>query len=101
MIKRIVKMSFHPDKTKDFIRIFNESKDLILASEGCYYVELLKFEEQPGIFFTLSLWEDQMSLEKYRKSKIFEDTWRRTKALFNGQPEAWSLFSESKNGSWK
>jgi quinol monooxygenase YgiN len=101
MIKRIVKMSFHPEKVSDFIQIFNESKDLILASEGCHYVELCKSEENPGIFFTLSLWESDIALNNYRNSQLFENTWRRTKALFNGKPEAWSLISESKSGSWK
>jgi quinol monooxygenase YgiN len=100
MIKRIVKLSFHPDKINDFVDIFYKSKDLILASEGCHYLELLKSDEQLGVFFTLSIWQNEGSLEKYRQSELFKETWRQTKALFNDRPQAWSLVSESKNGLW-
>jgi heme oxygenase (mycobilin-producing) len=95
MIKRLVKLTFQHDKTDDFIRIFEESKDKIKAMPGCMHVELLRCTATPNIFFTLSLWQQEDDLNNYRKSVLFESTWAKTKALFCDKPEAWSTETQS------
>jgi heme-degrading monooxygenase HmoA len=93
MITRIVKMIFKPELTSVFEQMFHERKDLIAGFEGCLGVELLK-ETQSGdeqaVYFTRSIWIDEESLERYRKSDLFADTWKNTKSKFAGKPEAWS-----------
>ena len=93
MITRIVKLTIQPDKTADFLAIFNDSKPFILNSEGCHQVQVLNDTQQPHLFFTYSIWESEEHLNKYRQSEIFESIWQRTKMLFAAKAEAWSLVS--------
>jgi hypothetical protein len=92
MIRRLVKMTFQPDKTEDFIAIFEASKLKIRGMAGCQHLELWRREH---IFFTYSIWESEEALNNYRQSELFKDTWSRTKALFAAKPEAWSLELQS------
>ena len=90
MITRLVKMTFRPEATEEFIQIFMESKDRIRAFDGCRHVELLRDKIDSQVFFTLSLWETQDNLDNYRNSELFNTTWAKTKLLFADKPEAWS-----------
>jgi heme-degrading monooxygenase HmoA len=91
MIIRIVKMSFAPEKTDEFLRIFDSSKQQIRSFEGCRHLELLNDADQKNIFFTYSYWESENDLNNYRNSPLFKGVWAGTKLLFNEKPEAWSL----------
>jgi heme oxygenase (mycobilin-producing) len=91
MIKRIVKMSFHPENIEAFKNIFATNWKSIKGFEGCLHVELLQDELQPSQFFTYSLWESEAHLNVYRNSALFEQVWSATKALFNHKPQAWTL----------
>ncbi len=90
MIKRLVKLTFQTDKTDEFIRVFETSKDRIRAMSGCQHVELLRDATTPNVFFTLSLWDTEESLESYRQSELFRTTWAKTKVLFSDKPAAWT-----------
>ena len=91
MIVRIVKLSISKNHKKDFIKLFNENKSLILNFSGCIKVELLKDEFNEHIFFTYSHWKNNQSLEDYRNSSTFNGIWKKTKSYFCDKPEAWSL----------
>lgn len=91
MIKRIVKMSFQPDKVEDFKAIFKANWKFIAGFEGCSHVELLQDKLHPNIFFTYSIWKDEASLNAYRDSELFAKVWGSTKVLFNDKPQAWSV----------
>lgn len=93
MITRIVKLTIQPDKTAEFLAIFDESKSFILNSEGCSYVQVLHDTQQPHLFFTYSIWDSEDHLNNYRQSETFERIWQRTKLLFAAKAEAWSLVS--------
>lgn len=93
MIKRIVKLTFQPDKVDDFISLFNDSKEKIKSSDGCIYLELLRLKPEGSIFFTLSWWESESHLNAYRNSDLFAATWKKTKSYFSGKPEAWTVES--------
>jgi heme-degrading monooxygenase HmoA len=96
MIKRIVKLSFHPENIESFKIIFEESKNKIIEFDGCKHVELLCDTLHTNIFFTLSYWDSEEALNNYRNSTLFELTWAKTKVLFNDKPMAWSLNHISK-----
>lgn len=87
MIKRIVKMTFRPDKVNDFIIIFKTNHIKIASFEGCKHVELL---QQDNLFFTFSIWESEEHLDAYRQSELFATVWEQTKVLFSEKPEAWT-----------
>jgi heme-degrading monooxygenase HmoA len=93
MIIRIVKLNIQPDKTAEFLTLFNDSKSFILNSEGCSFVQVLTDIKQPNLFFTYSCWDTEEHLNKYRDSEVFEGIWKRTKLLFADKAEAWSLIS--------
>lgn len=83
-------MTFKPESWREFLDIFEVSCDRIRASKGCHHLELVQDEARPEVFFTISLWEDEDSLNAYRHSELFADTWAKTKALFGDKPAAWS-----------
>ena len=94
MVTRIVKMSFDKTNANLFLEIFNEHRNQIRAAEGCTYLELWQTEEEHStLFFTHSKWDSEEHLNNYRHSDIFKIVWPKTKALFNSQPQAWTVNS--------
>lgn len=91
MIKRIVKLTFQADKTEAFEAIFEESKQYIRARQGCQHLELWRCTAPDNIYFTYSYWDSEDDLNAYRHSDLFRKTWAKTKVLFAGKPEAWSV----------
>jgi quinol monooxygenase YgiN len=91
MIVRIVQMTFQPDKTDQFVALFEERKATIRSFPGCTHLELWQDTREPHIFFTYSNWDAESDLDHYRFSEFFKDTWGRTKALFADKPQAWSV----------
>ena len=91
MIIRVVKMTFIEDCIADFTALFEAREETIRNFKGCAHVELWQDSANRNIFFTYSHWETQADLDNYRFSEFFKDTWGRTKVLFAGKPEAWSV----------
>ena len=92
-LKRIVRMEFQKEKVADFLLLFNEVQPKIAKYPGCSHVELCKDASASNIYYTFSLWESEDSLEDYRYSNLFKETWARTKVLFSAKPQAFSLIS--------
>jgi heme-degrading monooxygenase HmoA len=91
MIKRIVKMNFKAEHISDFKTVFDASKHLIRAFEGCTHLELWQDAGDPQTFFTYSFWNAEGDLENYRHSELFKSVWSKTKVLFNDKPQAWTV----------
>jgi quinol monooxygenase YgiN len=91
MITRIVIMTFQEDKVADFLKLFETIKKNITSFEGCKHLELMQEHGKKNVYVTYSIWESEMYLDVYRTSEFFEDTWRKTKALFADKPKAISL----------
>ena len=91
MFVRIVKMSFDPSRIEEFLENFNEKKEFIRNFNGCRFLELYRDKNNTNIFFTYSYWEAEADLENYRQSDLFKGIWAKTKPMFNGKPEAWSV----------
>lgn len=91
MFVRIVKMSFHEKHIPVFLENFELNKEKIRNSVGNRLLELYQDKNDSTIFFTYSYWETENDLENYRKSELFGEVWKFTKALFNAKPEAWSV----------
>ena len=96
MIVRIVQMTFLPEMTGQFEQVFEESKQTIITFPGCLHVEMLRDVNTPEKYFTYSHWNSEADLNNYRSSDFFAATWMRTKALFAGKAQAWSLEQKSK-----
>ncbi|GAA0871973.1 antibiotic biosynthesis monooxygenase [Gangjinia marincola] len=91
MLVRIVKMTFQKDKINNFEALFDEVKHKIRNSPGCRLLELYQDQNNPQVFFTYSYWVAEEDLENYRHSPLFNEVWTKTKAMFAGKPEAWSV----------
>jgi quinol monooxygenase YgiN len=81
-------MTFQQDKIDDFVKIFEENKEAIRNQAGCKHLELWQDKNQPHIFRTYSLWEDEVHLNQYRDSETFGKVWPATKTLFAEKPVA-------------
>jgi heme oxygenase (mycobilin-producing) len=91
MVIRIVRMHFTEAGVEEFLAIFNTHKRAIRTFPGCTHLELLRDTEDPCIFSTLSYWDDEASLENYRKSELFSSVWGTVKNLFAARSVAFSL----------
>ena len=91
MIKRIVKLTLHPDTIEHFVTIFDTSKDTIKKMKGCHGVELYRDVKHHNVIFTVSKWDSEADLNEYRSSEYFKGVWSKTKKLFCAKPQAWSL----------
>ncbi|MGL4599608.1 MAG: putative quinol monooxygenase [Bacteroidia bacterium] len=91
MITRLVKLTFLPEKSADFLILFESIKTKIASFEGCSRLELQQSKTEPYVFFTISRWESEAALEAYRQSELFQTTWVQTKALFGVRAEAWTV----------
>ena len=91
MLKRIVKMTFREAAVPTFLQLFEEVKTTIRQQPGCHHLELWQDDGQSNVLFTFSIWENDAALDAYRQSAFFGKTWKRTKELFAGRAEAWSV----------
>ena len=91
MITRIVKMEFDPSKVEEFLIKFDDVKHKIRNFDGCQHLTLLRDINHDNILFTYSSWDSTESLDHYRNSELFIDTWAYTKQLFQTRAQAWSV----------
>lgn len=91
MILRLVKMTFKPEETANFLAYFETVKDDIASMPGIVNLKLYQDESNSNIVFTHSTWLNDRYLEAYRKSEVFGKVWPKTKAMFDDKPMAWSL----------
>ncbi|MCP4460350.1 MAG: antibiotic biosynthesis monooxygenase [Cytophagales bacterium] len=95
MLIRIVRMTFDQSKVEEFKLLFDEVQTKIQNFPGCQHVELCADVSDSSVFYTFSKWDSEEALEAYRTSDFFDDTWVRTKVLFDGKAEAYSLLSKN------
>ena len=88
---RWVQLHIDPLKTDEFLDLFQGSKESIRSFPGCQYMALLE-GTSAGEFFTLSVWESQEFLEKYRSSPLFSDLWGSVKATFCAPAQALTTY---------
>jgi (4S)-4-hydroxy-5-phosphonooxypentane-2,3-dione isomerase len=94
MIKRIVMMELLPGREGLFLDTFEQVKTEIRAQEGCMGLEILKSEQDGQLsIWTISLWQSEAALDRYRSSALFKQTWSKVKPLFSGKARAWTLTS--------
>jgi heme-degrading monooxygenase HmoA len=87
-------MEFEPSKVQEFLNLFNAHKLQISSQPGCTKLELLRDIKHSNVFVTYSYWHSETDLNNYRNSELFSFIWPKTKVLFNGKPQAWSVNQE-------
>ena len=91
MLIRIVRMTFKEEEVENFLAMFESKKQLIRHFPGCTHLELQKDYNNPCVFATYSIWNDESDLNNYRNSELFVEVWAETKAKFAAKPIAFSL----------
>jgi heme-degrading monooxygenase HmoA len=72
------------DRTAEAERMWkNECAPLMIPQPGCISEQLLRGRENSGEFISLSTWEDQASIDRYRASNAHKSIQRDTRALMN------------------
>lgn len=90
MIYRVVRLHLRPEETARFEAFFRERQPQIEAFDGCYKTILLRNTKEPDVYYTLSEWESEAHLDRYRYSAFFKETWAFTKSLFAEKAQAFS-----------
>ncbi len=90
MLIRIVRLTFKPEATEQFLAMFHNTKERIRNFEGCHHLELWQDQQKPNVMTTCSHWQSAEALEAYRMSDLFQTTWKQTKILFADKPQAHS-----------
>lgn len=90
MLIRLVRMTIHPERIAEFEEIFRGVHDRIESFPGCHTVELVRDVRYSNVLMTISRWDDEEALERYRSSDLFRRTWSATRELFAAAPEATS-----------
>jgi quinol monooxygenase YgiN len=89
-IVRLVKMTLHPERVDDFLRLFDERSSHIRSFPGCRRLELMSDVRHPNVLTTYSVWDSEAALATYRGSNLFKETWSLTREMFADRPSATS-----------
>lgn len=89
-LQRIVKMTFQKEHCEAFEEYFDSIKKQVGGQPGCSGVKLLKDISNNGVYFTYSYWDNETSLNAYRRTELFGEVWPKVKAWFSEKAEAWS-----------
>lgn len=100
MLTRIVKLTFQPDKTADFLAFFDTINTRVSSFENCYGMRLLQDVNRPEVIFTYSNWKDEAALNNYRDSALFQGVWSTIKPWFDAKAEAWSVSTYFEDGNF-
>ena len=73
-----------------FHEIFRTSAPKIRQFKGCERLELWVDSTSEHIISTYSEWDSELSLDSYRESDLFRETWAKVKPLFQAPAVAHS-----------
>ena len=84
MIMRMILVNVPEEKAGEAERLWkNECAPLMIKQTGCISEQLLRGRENSGEFVSLSTWEDQASINRYRASDAHKTIQQRTRGLMN------------------
>jgi heme-degrading monooxygenase HmoA len=82
MITRMIIVSVPRDKAAEAERLWKEEcAPLMIKQPGCVSEEFLRNRENPGEFISLSKWENQQAIDKYRDSPGHKHIQQHTRGL--------------------
>src|SRR5262245_53851587 len=84
MIMRIIVVDVPADKTAQAQRLWkNECAPLLTKESGCLSKQLLRARDNDGEFISISTWEDQASIDRYRASNAHRALQQRAQSLMD------------------
>jgi quinol monooxygenase YgiN len=80
----MILVSVPKDKCAEAERLWKEDcAPLMIKQAGCVSEEFLKSKDNPGEFISLSKWENQAAIERYRGSDAHKAIQQHTRGLMN------------------
>ena len=95
MLIRLVRLPASEASLPRLRAVLAEVMPTVRQQRGCTHLELLADHDQPTVLYTLSHWNSDNDLQRYRQSEIFAQVWPRLKAELGDRPSAVSLVSPS------
>lgn len=84
MITRMILVKVPKEKAAEAERLWkNECAPLMIKQPGCLSEELLRGREDPGEFISLSTWENQAAIDRYRGSDAHKEIQQHARSLMN------------------
>ena len=84
MITRMILVKVPADKTAEAERLWKEDCGALLIEQpGCKSEHFLRSRENPGEFISLSTWDNQEAIDRYRASNAHRTIQQHTRALMN------------------
>ena len=84
MIMRMILVSVPKEKAAEAERMWKqECAPLMIKQTGCLSEQFLRGRENPGEFISVSTWEDQAAIDRYRTSEAHKAIQQHTRALMN------------------
>ena len=82
MITRMIYVNVPQEKTAEAERLWKqECAPLMIQQPGCVSEQFLQGRENRGEFISLSVWEDQAAIDRYRASDAHKEIQRHTRGL--------------------
>jgi|SRR5688500_8012718 heme-degrading monooxygenase HmoA len=82
MITRMILVNVPQDKAAEAERMWKEEcAPLMIKRPGCLTEQFLRGREDPGEFISLSTWENQEAIDRYRESPEHKEIQRHTRGL--------------------
>lgn len=84
MITRMILVNVPVEKIPEAERLWNEDcGPLLVKQPGCKGEQFLRSREHPGEFVSLSTWENQEAIDRYRASDTHKAIQQHTRALMD------------------
>ena len=90
MLVRIVQLHIQEAHIELFLKLYAGHQQVISTNEGCISLQLLQQDGTPDHVATLSHWQSEEYLNKYRNSAFFKILWKQVKPLFASPAKAFS-----------
>jgi heme-degrading monooxygenase HmoA len=82
MITRMIFVTVPTEKAGEAEKMWKQQcAPLMIKSPGCVSEEFLRGRENPGEFISLSSWESQQAIDKYRASDAHKEIQKHTRGL--------------------
>jgi heme-degrading monooxygenase HmoA len=84
MITRMILVNVPKERAAEAERLWKEEcAPLMIKQPGCLSEQFLRGRENTGEFISLSSWENQAAIDKYRASEAHKAVQQHTRALMN------------------
>jgi heme-degrading monooxygenase HmoA len=82
MITRMIHVRVPADKADEAERLWKQDcAPLMIKQPGCVTEQFLRGQDDHGEFISLSTWEDQAAIERYRQSPEHHEIQKHTRGL--------------------